>query len=95
MSSRKEVVVGGGGGDGVIALSTGEQDSAGEAFRTLSSSDDTVVLEDDSGRVELTISRGRDEIGDNFKVCEMVTGMVVAVAGKVDEKVRGRERVCP
>ncbi|GMH66434.1 hypothetical protein TrRE_jg11696, partial [Triparma retinervis] len=57
----------------------------GSAFQTISSDGDKLVLEDDSGRVILNLTGldVKDEVGDNLKLCELATGIVVSVVGSV------------
>jgi len=69
-----------------------EASSLTSKFKTMSSPDDEIVLEDGSGRVALVLSGDSvvDEMGENLKVCELVTGVVVSAVGVV--QVRGSKR---
>ena len=83
-SSNRVEVQGGLSEDAAIVLDNSDAMKV-KAFKTMSDDKDNCVLEDDSGRVALKFLEKEDKFGDNYKVRDLVTGVVVAIVGVVDE----------
>ncbi|GMI01237.1 hypothetical protein TrVE_jg13776 [Triparma verrucosa] len=83
-SSNRVEVQGGLSEDAAIVLDNSDAMKV-KAFKTMSDDKDKCVLEDDSGRLALKFLEKEDMFGYNYKVRDLVTGVVVAIVGVVDE----------